>query len=153
MGFYRVVALLTASCFFIFSAFISWYEGAKLLDIPWEWKHTAIFSVWRHGEVTTPGEIMGIDHFIYAAKFQPLFPVLMISSALVVIYLLASWILKNNKLAFNACMLAIGVLLFSASIGLADSPTKGLGFLSVYFLFMSVFSIGYIFLLSPKILR
>ncbi len=96
------------------------------------------FSTWMHGEVTAASDILAIDHFVYAAKFQPLFPFLMVSSALVIVFLLAGSVLKNKKTIMNGFLLTMAVLLFGASAGLADSPTAGLSFFASYFAILGI---------------
>ncbi|TWT09275.1 YjdJ family protein [Planomicrobium sp. CPCC 101079] len=137
----RIVSLLVAACVFVFSALISWYEGSQLLDIPWEWKHTAVFSSWLIGEVTSSKDILAIDHFIYAAKFEPLFPFLMASSAIVILFLLASWLFKNKNKGMKRFSLLMSLVFFCISAFLSDSPTAGLGFFATYFGLLGIISV------------
>jgi Domain of unknown function (DUF4306) len=89
-----VIQFVLAVIVFLFSTFSAWYEGSELRDTWWEWKYSAMFSNWKHGTVTNVSEISGFDHFIYAAKFKPLFPILMTISLLYILVLLATWLLR-----------------------------------------------------------
>ncbi|MBD7965930.1 DUF4306 domain-containing protein [Fictibacillus norfolkensis] len=71
-----VIQFVLSVIVFLFSTFSAWYEGSELRDTWWEWKYSAIFSNWNHGTVTNVSQISGFDHFIYAAKFKQLFPIL-----------------------------------------------------------------------------
>lgn len=54
-----------SSCFYFLSAAIAaWYEGSSILEDPWEWEYSTPFSHWLNGEVTDPGDILFLDHFI-----------------------------------------------------------------------------------------
>ena len=60
----------------IFSTGVALYEGSAILEDPWEWKYTAIFSQMKNGQVENVNDILPIDYFVYAAKFVPTFPFL-----------------------------------------------------------------------------
>ncbi|MDN7240731.1 YjdJ family protein [Planococcus sp. N028] len=151
MTFKRLLVLMTAFCFLIFSTLISWYEGAQLLDDPWEWKYTALFSNWLNGEVKTKSDIMEIDYFVYAAKFEPLFPFLMVSAALVILFQLVTWLLKGKEGAMNLFFMGMAILFFCASGMLASSPTTGLTFFAIYFGVLGIVATLFVFL--PKAQR
>jgi len=61
----------------LFSTVAAWYEGSAILDNPWEWKYSTPFSQMLYGEVQSDSDISQLDYFVYAAKFQPAFPVIM----------------------------------------------------------------------------
>ena len=60
--------------FLIFFTVAAWYEGSTILDNPWEWKYSAIFTQLLHGEVVNQHTISQLDYFVYAAKFKPAYP-------------------------------------------------------------------------------
>lgn len=62
------------------STFCAWYEGSAITDIHWEWKYSTPFSNLFNIEVVNGRDISQLDYFVYAAKFQPLFPVIMLIS-------------------------------------------------------------------------
>lgn len=91
----RVIDLLrllikfgTASILFFLSIVVAWYEGSTILDNPWEWKYSTPFSRLLYGEVHSASDILQLDYFIYAAKFQPTYPVIMVISILYLLILI-----------------------------------------------------------------
>lgn len=133
MKFKHIIFLIVAFFVFIFSTFASWYEGGQLRDISWEWKYSAVFSTWLNGPVEDASDILVIDHFVYAAKFEPLFPLLMAASFLFIIFQLSDWLLRNRKTThiIFLSLMAVGLLLMSAM--LLNSPTIGLTLFSGFF--------------------
>ncbi|QDP40234.1 DUF4306 domain-containing protein [Radiobacillus deserti] len=103
----------------LISTFVSWYEGSAIRLNPWEWKYTAFFSTWWHGEIKSEADIVQLDHFLYAAKFAPFFPFLMFASASFVVALTLYLTLKDKKFVvslFSMCMIYafIGICLRNA---------------------------------------
>lgn len=133
MKFKHIIFLIVAFLVFIFSTLASWYEGGQLRDISWEWKYSAVFSTWLNGPVEDASDILVIDHFVYAAKFEPLFPLLMAASFLFIIFQLSDWLLRNRKTThiIFLSLMAVGLLLMSAM--LLNSPTIGLTLFSGFF--------------------
>lgn len=133
MKFKHIIYLIGASLVFIFSTLASWYEGGQLRDISWEWKYSAVFSTWLNGPVNEASDILAIDHFVYAAKFEPLFPLLMAASLLFIVLQLSGWLLKDRKTThiIFLSLMAVGLLLMSAM--LLNSPTIGLTLFSGFF--------------------
>ena len=62
------------------STVFAWYEGSAITDISWEWKYSTPFSNWFNIEIVNGRDISQLDYFIYAAKYQPLFPAIMLIS-------------------------------------------------------------------------
>lgn len=93
-----------------------------------------MFSNWKHGTVTNVSEISGFDHFIYAAKFKPLFPILMTISLLYILVLLATWLLRNHTNKLSLFFSLLGLTLFLASSLTFRSPTMGLEWFTWLFL-------------------
>lgn len=135
----KPILFFGALLFFIVSAFFSLYEGSQLDDLSWEWPHSAIFSNWFNGEVTSANDILTVDYLVYAAKFEPLFPIIMFISGMILFLQLAFWVFKGRKGALNVLLLvfAIGLLVFSGM--LMASPTDGLQLFSKIFLGSGVF--------------
>ena len=133
MKFKHIIYLIGAFLVFIFSTLASWYEGGQLRDISWEWKYSAVFSTWLNGPVNEADDILVIDHFVYAAKFEPLFPLLMAASLLFIIFQLSAWLLKDRKTTYIIflSLIAVGLLLMSGM--LLNSPTTGLTLFSGFF--------------------
>ena len=72
----------------LISTVAAWYEGSAILDNPWEWKYSTPFSRLLNGEVHNNSDISQLDYFIYAAKFHPTFPVIMVISIYICLFLL-----------------------------------------------------------------
>jgi hypothetical protein len=126
---------------FLFSTFSAWYEGSELRNVQWEWNYSAILSKWLNGTVTAPSDISGLDHFIYAAKFKPVFPILMTISGLYIIALTATWLLRNQRNKLFMFFSLLGLLLISACILTYQSPTKGLELFTLLFIVTGLMSI------------
>jgi hypothetical protein len=73
----------------------------------WEWQYSAFFSKMFNGEVTEHADISQLDHFIYAAKFKPIFPILMMFSFTYIFILSGYLLLKYNTkklMVFHFCL-------------------------------------------------
>lgn len=86
-----------ASVVFLFSMIAAWYEGSALLDHPSEWKNTTPFTQWFHGPVQSERDILQWDFFIYAAKYQPTYPMIMLVSGLYLLLFFGYYIFKRAK--------------------------------------------------------
>jgi len=133
-----IIQLVLASILFLFSTGAAWYEGSSLLEHSWEWKHTAIFSGIVNGQVENASDIIAIDYFVYAAKFAPTFPLLMLLSGTYLITLIGYISLKRNHKVFTFYLTSIGVSFLVVSSLLCNSPTSGLGIISVSLLFIGI---------------
>jgi len=121
---YFIQFLLTV-ILFIFATAATWYEGSELLTRTLEWKYSTYFSQMINGEVINANDISGLDFFIYAVKFQPFYPLLMMISILYLL-LLSSYLLLGKKLRKYTLFLAtIGIILLILSTFVSDSPTAG----------------------------
>lgn len=114
-----------AFIFLLISTVAGWYEGSALLDNPWEWKYSTPFSQLFYGEVQSSSDISKLDYFVYSAKFQPTFPVIMVLSSLYLLILIGYYFLKRQYkwFAYFLYFLSGGLLLFSYYI--YNSPTLG----------------------------
>lgn len=138
MSFKIIIHLSIASMAFIFSALASWYEGSKILDVSWEWKHTAIFSEMLNGPVKQASDILTIDYFVYAAKFLPTFPLIMLLSSTYILILLGYILLKRNDKLFSYFLTSIGVIFLVLSGFVSNSPTIGLKYFFISFLILGM---------------
>lgn len=150
MNFKKVIVLLGASIVFLLSTLVSWYEGGQLRDISWEWKYTAIFSNWFNGEVISSSEILTVDHFVYAAKFEPFCPLLMAASMIVIIFQVTLWLTSDRKTIRNVSFLFIAILSFAVSLVAFNSPTTGLQLFSIFFVIVGILSLLIVFLFKSK---
>ncbi|MDJ0333561.1 DUF4306 domain-containing protein [Planococcus sp. S3-L1] len=150
MSFKKVILLIGAFLLFFFTSLISWYEGGQLRDDSIEWKYTAIFSNWINGEITTSSDILIIDHFVYAAKYEPLYPILMTISFFYVIFQLAFLVIKKSRRLHNTFLGLIAVGSFTICILLLNSPTTGFKLFTLLFGLISLFSIIKILIFEVK---
>lgn len=114
-----------ASILLLFSTIAGWYEGSAILDNPWEWKYSTPFSQLLYGEVHSDSNISKLDYFMYAAKFQPTFPVIMVISSLYLLILIGYYSLKQHYKWFAYYLFFLGGGLFSLSYVIFNSPTLG----------------------------
>ncbi|WLD93859.1 YjdJ family protein [Alkalihalobacillus sp. AL-G] len=129
MSFKNLVQFGLALMLLLFSTGAAWYEGSALLDNPWEWKHSTPVSQLLNGEITKDSDITQVDFFIYAAKFEPLFPVLMVISILYLTVLTGYILLKRNRKKLGSFLAVLGGLLLFFGLLISDTPTKGGGIL------------------------
>ncbi|WP_281975766.1 DUF4306 domain-containing protein [Halobacillus litoralis] len=119
-------------------ALVTWYEGSAIRMNPWEWKYSAHFSQMFHGEVHTETDILAIDHFIYAAKFKPFFPLIMAGCILHLIVLTGFGLLKKEAKKPALYLSLLGVSLFICSGIVFQSPASGLKLFSAFFLITGI---------------
>lgn len=120
------IQLGVALVIFLVSFLFSWYEGSAILQDPWEWKYSTPFSHMLHGEVAKANDISLLDHFVYAAKFHPLYPALMLLSG-VYLLILIGWRLfgKRSSKGLLGYITTIGTLLLLLSIIMFNAYTSG----------------------------
>ncbi|WP_027953859.1 YjdJ family protein [Halobacillus kuroshimensis] len=136
------VVCVLLSVVFIFSALVSWYEGSALLDKSWEWAHSAPFSQMINGEVMGEEQIVQLDYFVYAAKFRPLFPMLMFSSFILLLLAVGSILTKGRWKGSMVLLALLGAGLFAFSFLSYASSTIG-GHLFFYFgIAAGMFAVG-----------
>ncbi|WP_100012349.1 YjdJ family protein [Lentibacillus sediminis] len=110
---------------FLLSTMASWYEGSNILTDSWEWEYSTPFSTWLNGEVTGPNDISGLDYFIYAAKFSPTFPVIMMVSMIYLLILVGYYFFRTKPRFLAVYSILLGVVLLLGSIATAISFTVG----------------------------
>ncbi|MFJ7735079.1 YjdJ family protein [Lysinibacillus sp. NPDC097287] len=76
---------------------VAWYEGSGIIDNSLEWKYSTPFSKIFNIEITNGRDISQLDYFVYAAKYQPLFPTIMVISGLYIVIVMAFFIHKHNR--------------------------------------------------------
>ena len=100
---------------FFFAMVAAWYEGSALLDHPSEWKTTTPFTQWFHGPVQSERDISQWDFFIYAAKYQPTYPMIMLVSGLYLLLFLGYYLFKRAKKWYAFYLFFLSSALFSLS--------------------------------------
>ncbi|PAD69995.1 hypothetical protein CHH83_06250 [Bacillus sp. 7586-K] len=133
----------SAFLLFLISTAAAWYEGSQILDNPWEWKYSAMFSRMMNGSVEQANDILPIDHVVYAAKFLPLFPLMMFFSGMYIIVLLSSILFRRNGM-FTVLLTSLGLLLLCGSSVIANSPTVGLKSFHYCFLLLGLAMLSYV---------
>lgn len=77
----RIIFQLALSLlFFSLSLLFTLYEGSALLDDPFEWRWSTPFTSLTTDNISSSDQISNLDYLIYAAKFQPFFPSIMLMS-------------------------------------------------------------------------
>lgn len=144
----QAVLFFGALTFFAVATFLSLYEGSQLDDISWEWPYSAVFTNWLSGGVTSANDILTIDYLVYAAKFEPLFPLIMFVSGMILFLQLSFWIFRGKKIVWSVFLLLCAIALLVLSGALMASPTAGLELFSRVFLetgiFMIIFTIWWL---------
>jgi hypothetical protein len=107
--------------FLVFSSFATWYEGAEIVDRPFEWKYSTPFS----GEVLNKSDISQLDYFVYAVKFKPTFPIVMALSSIYLFIVAGHYFLKNRKRLFIGYVSLIAAFLFILGWLIFSSSTAG----------------------------
>ena len=142
MSFKIIIQFGLASILLILSTGATWYEGSTIVEKPWEWEHTAIFSQMANGQVENLNDILPIDHFVYAAKFAPTFPLLMLLSATYLIILVGYILLKRKDRTFSYFLSGVGVLFLVLSGFVSKSPTTGLKIFFASFLLLGIVAVS-----------
>ncbi|WP_430309059.1 DUF4306 domain-containing protein [Rummeliibacillus pycnus] len=148
--------MIFALILFIFSTAISLYEGSGITDdFPWEWKYSAPFTQLFSGNIEKSSDILYLDYFIYAAKFHPFYPLIMILSILYLI-ILAGMLLnkitnKTNYLFFILPILCLST--FISTCTLINATTFGGKLFFYLFLILTILFIylSYYYKKSRKI--
>lgn len=141
MSFKKGALLTGAFIVFLLAALISWYEGGQLRDNPLEWPHTAVFSNWANDGFTHADNLWVLDHFVYAAKFEPLFPLAMVISFFYIVFQLVFWLFEERRTVRNAILLLMAVASFTSCYVLIDSPTTGFKLFSFLFAMVGIGSV------------
>ncbi|WP_285769284.1 DUF4306 domain-containing protein [Peribacillus sp. SI8-4] len=130
MAYNYMLQMIMGALFFILFSFCSWYEGSEILDNSWEWEYSTHFS----GNVSDADDISNLDYFVYAAKFKPLFPVLMTLTASYMILLTGFRLFKSSRAKKAIFLSGLGALFLFSSAVLFHSPTVGGDIYQVIFL-------------------
>ncbi|WP_391122263.1 YjdJ family protein [Psychrobacillus sp. L3] len=91
-----VLQLIVGIFTLVVSTFIAWYEGSTITNIVWEWRYSTPFSNLFNIEITNGHDISQLDYFVYAAKFQPLFPAIMMISVIYILSVVGYYLIKYN---------------------------------------------------------
>ncbi|MEK4197941.1 DUF4306 domain-containing protein [Cytobacillus sp. FSL K6-0265] len=136
---------------FYVTLMFSWYEGSEVRANIFEWGYSTPFTNAMNNSVNYsnyPSEISNLDHFVYAAKFKPLFPLIMFIS----IFLIISIYLWNQVNIYKlAAIMGFGVILLLLSVFNFSPSTIGGKYFSYTFVILGLINIAYpIFILVRK---
>ncbi|WP_201715769.1 DUF4306 domain-containing protein [Rossellomorea arthrocnemi] len=117
-----------------FASLVSLYEGSALMDNHWEWRYSAPFSELIYGRVAGPNDIIALDFFVYAGKYLPLFPGMMVISANYLFVLIGSRVFKQT--GYRISLILSSVIHLALSFIISSSPTEGGNIL--FWLFLAI---------------
>lgn len=107
------------------STCIAWYEGSAIIENSLEWKTSTPFTQLLNVDITNGQDISQLDYFVYAAKFEPVFPAIMMVSAIYILSVIGYYLINSHtKWAIGfwgvigcVCMLLSSRFFYSATIG------------------------------------
>ncbi|MEH7886953.1 YjdJ family protein [Bacillus sp. JJ1609] len=148
-----IIQFGVSSILLLFSTAVAWYEGSAILDNPWEWSYSTPFTQLLYGGVGNSADISQLDYFVYSAKFQPTFPIIMVLSSLYLLVLIGYYILKKEKNWFAYYLFFLGGGLFLFSYFTSNSPTVGGRIMFPLFLICGLASIATALIIYYQILN
>ena len=134
MTFNNLLQMIIAAFFLMVFTFCTWYEGSEIMDRPWEWKYSTHFTQVKDVQAMEAKDISNLDHFVYAAKFRPLFPFLMVLAASYLIILTGYILFKRSIKKMALFLLGLGVLFLLSTGFVSNSPTVGGNIFTAFFL-------------------
>jgi len=141
MSYKRTILFGLAFMFFCIATFAAWYEGSELVDNSFEWEHTAVFTAWIHDGEVERGNISQLDYFVYAIKFKPIFPIIMMVSFIYMVFAMGQKLLQPG-IKQNLFKSILGVILLVGAGLLSGSPTSGAKVLMMSQLLIGTLLIG-----------
>ncbi|MFJ8063878.1 YjdJ family protein [Psychrobacillus sp. NPDC096426] len=109
----------------VVSTFIAWYEGSAIIENSLEWKYSAPFTNLFNKEITNGYDISQLYYFVYAVKFQPLFPTFMIVSILYILSVTGYYLIKSKSKWVIGFWALIGLIMILFSGLIFNSSTIG----------------------------
>lgn len=128
--------LMIGGMVLLFSTVAAWYEGSAIIEHSLEWDYSTPFTHLLDIEILTGKEIVVFDYFVYAIKFQPFFPMVILISLLYMIGLTLFLVGKKNINQGMIIAFVIGLLCLGASSMFYNATTFG-GSLFFYTLLIS----------------
>ncbi|MGG4266244.1 YjdJ family protein [Peribacillus simplex] len=132
---------IIAGFFLLLFSFCTWYEGSEILDDSREWKYSAHFSQMLNDQVVDDQDISNLDYFVYAAKFKPVFPVLMVLTSSYLIILTGYALFKRSSKKTALFLVGYGVFFLILSGIVSNSPTVGGNIFQAIFLISGMMAI------------
>lgn len=141
-----VLQMIAGISIFSVSTFFAWYEGSGIVEDSFEWKYSTPFTNLKIQEITNGGDISQFDYFVYAVKFQPLFPLIMLGSLLYVLSVIGFYLInRKSKWAIPfwgilGLLLLVFSVFISTSFTIGNSIFFGISFISgLYFITVAFF--------------
>ncbi|SOC39830.1 DUF4306 domain-containing protein [Ureibacillus acetophenoni] len=131
-----LLQIMISGVVLLFSTVAAWYEGSAIVENSLEWDYSTPFTHLLGTEILTGKEIFVFDYFVYAIKFQPFFPMIIL---ICLLYMASLTLILVGKRNINQGMLlafVIGLLCLGASSMFYDATTLG-GSLFFYTLLLS----------------
>jgi len=120
-----VLQIIVGTFILLCATFIAWYEGSAIVDDSLEWKYSTPFTEWLNKEVTNGSEISQLDYFVYAVKFQPLYPTIMVISFLYILCVIGFYLIKNKLNYATHYWGIVGCSMILVSILFSNASTYG----------------------------
>lgn len=117
--------IIVGIAIFVVSTVFAWYEGSAIVENTFEWEYSTPFTNLFMQEITNGRDISQLDYFVYAAKFQPLFPAIMIVSVLYILWVVGLYLIKIQSKGRLAFWGVLGFLLMLCSGLILNSYTLG----------------------------
>ena len=113
----RISIQLSVSLLFLFlSTLAALYEGSAIRENPFEWRWSTPFTLLTTDNLSHADQLSKFDYLIYAAKFQPLFPSIMLVS-LIHLLILSTYLITQTTmkrayyLSSLVCLMLSGCLM------------------------------------------
>lgn len=120
-----VVQLIVGIFTFVAATFIAWYEGSTIAENTLEWGYSTPFTNLMNIEITKAQDISQLDYFVYAAKFQPLFPAVMLISLFYSLSVIGFSLIKNHsKWVIGFWSVSTGIMVLLSGF-IINSTTNG----------------------------
>ncbi|QPC46972.1 DUF4306 domain-containing protein [Mangrovibacillus cuniculi] len=130
--------------FLLFFLLVSLYEGSELLQNPFEWGSSTPITNLFHKEITDSEQLSSLDFFFYALKFKPTYPILVMLTAIYLIFLVGRQLVKHNNLRFRYFSILFSTLLLIIGVFSLGSTTAGAQLAAKVLLVTSMLTFGII---------
>lgn len=120
-----LIHIITGTFVLMVSTLVAWYEGSTITNISWEWKYSTPFSNLFNIEILNGQDISQLDYFVYAVKFQPFFPALMLISVLYIIGIIIFYLIKLKSIWTSIIGGFMGICLLIISGFISNPSTNG----------------------------
>ncbi|MFP7494628.1 DUF4306 domain-containing protein [Terribacillus saccharophilus] len=119
----KYFGFILAGFAFIFFLTLSLYEGSNLVEDVFEWPRSTPFTHLLVSDPIFPQDIVWLDFFVYAIKFYPVYPIMTLICATLLLFLTIQKLNSSRKWYSSILEILFGFLILytSASFFTADS--------------------------------